>query len=113
MGSEMCIRDSHDPWLLAQCARAFGGPAPDRREEVIDALGDYLARCARDGIPVKRLTRHVLGLFQGQPGARKWRRFISENAHRDDSNARILYQALDTVREVAAWTEAGCTKSQP
>jgi tRNA-dihydrouridine synthase A len=40
----------------------------------------------------------VLGLFQGLPGARRWRRYISENAHLDAANDRLLLQALDHMQ---------------
>ncbi len=53
-------------------------------------------------VPVKYATRHVLGLFQGRPGAKVWRRHLSENAYRDDRNARILEQALAAMRSALA-----------
>jgi tRNA-dihydrouridine synthase A len=46
------------------------------------------------GVPVKHISRHVLGLFQGLPGARSWRRHISQHAHLDPDNDRLLLQAL-------------------
>jgi tRNA-dihydrouridine synthase A len=90
----------HDPWLLAECQRDLGEPAPANRDAVVEAFSAYLASQVGQGVPVKHMTRHVLGLFQGQPGARKWRRYISENAHRDDRNDRILFQALEAARGV-------------
>ena len=42
-------------------------------------------------------SRHVLGLFQGMPGAKRWRRYISENAHLDPANAFLLEQALEQM----------------
>ncbi len=49
------------------------------------------------GVPVHRITRHMLGLFQGQPGARSWRRHLSENAHRPGAGPEILSEALALV----------------
>ncbi len=83
-----------NPWLLAECkAMVQGTPLPSR-ESVIEQLTDYIERSVDAGIPVKHISRHVLGLFQGQPGARIWRRYISENAHRDDRNSNLLLEAL-------------------
>jgi len=91
------------PWVLAQCEAAFGQhQPPDCRRTVVDAMGRYLETQVQAGIPVKRITRHVLGLFQGRPGAKVWRRYLSQNAYRDDNNVQILSQALAAVREVSA-----------
>jgi tRNA-dihydrouridine synthase A len=46
---------------------------------------------------VKHISRHVLGLFQGMPGAKRWRRYISQHAHLDPNNDRLLLQALDVM----------------
>jgi tRNA-dihydrouridine synthase A len=83
------------PWVLAQCQNElFGsGDAPDR-EEIVLAMTRYVHTQVRQGVPVKHISRHLLGLFQGLPGARRWRRFISENAHRDAENDQLLLQAL-------------------
>jgi len=90
------------PWVLAECEQAFGaGRAPRDRFAVIPGLEDYLQELVADGVPVKCLTRHVLGLFQGQAGARMWRRYLSENAHRNDSDTEILAAALARMRKVA------------
>ncbi len=90
------------PWALAACEKAFGtGNAPQDRESVIEELNKYLEYLVENGEPVKRITRHVLGLFQGQPGAKFWRRFLSQNAFLDDSNINIMNEALDAVHAVA------------
>ena len=46
------------------------------------------------GVPLTRITRHLLGLFQGLPRARLWRRHISENAHKHGAGAEVGSQAL-------------------
>ena len=63
------------------------------------ALGALEAR-VEEGVPVKHVTRHVLGLFQGLPGAKHWRRYLSENAHVDDRNSGILVEALAAMTAV-------------
>jgi tRNA-dihydrouridine synthase A len=50
------------------------------------------------GVPVKNISRHLLGLFQGLPGARRWRRYISENAHLDAANSCLLAEAREHMR---------------
>ena len=88
----------HNPWLLAECQQAlFGEGAPVSPEAVIAAISDYLERRVAEGVPVKHITRHVLGLFQGRPGARAWRRYISEHAPRNDRDAGILWRALEAM----------------
>ena len=54
----------------------------------------------KQGRPLKSITRHLLGLFQGQPGARRWRRHLSENAHLGDAGIHTVQQALSLVDKV-------------
>ena len=49
------------------------------------------------GVPVKAITRHILGLFNGLPGARLWRRHLSETAHRPGAGPEVIEVALDEV----------------
>jgi len=51
----------------------------------------------REGTPLKAITRHMLGLFQGLPGARRWRRVISEEAHQPGSRPELLLRAARFV----------------
>jgi tRNA-dihydrouridine synthase A len=89
----------HTPWLLAELQRElFGAGGLESREDVVAAMTRYISRQKDQGVPVKNISRHVLGLFQGLPGARRWRRFISENAHLDGSNDRLLLEALDYMQ---------------
>jgi tRNA-dihydrouridine synthase A len=83
-----------NPWILAECEAAVHGTPLPSREEVIRQFTAYVESEVAAGVPVKHISRHVLGLFQGQPGAKAWRRHISERAHRDDSNTEILLEAL-------------------
>ena len=87
------------PYLLAEAdQRIFGEASPVvSRAEVVMALMPYAERLADEGTPVKYLTRHILGLFNGEPGARLWRRYLSENAHLPDAGPEVLIEALDRV----------------
>lgn len=85
----------HKPWLLAELQRGLFGPGTvDSRTEAVEALTTYLRRQVRCGVPVKHVSRHVLGLFAGQPGARQWRRHISQRAHLEPDNSELLLEAL-------------------
>ena len=73
-----------NPYVLAEWEHALLGgavPAPSRFE-VVERLLPYVERELAAGTPLRAITRHVLGLFNGLPGARAWRRRLSEAAHR-------------------------------
>ena len=92
----------HTPWLLAECQQQlFEGSAAKQREDIIESMGIYLERQVKAGVAVKHISRHLLGLFQGLPGAKAWRRYLSENAYRDDNNTQLLNQALAVMKSVA------------
>jgi tRNA-dihydrouridine synthase A len=88
----------HKPYFLAELEHHFN-PArelPDRRA-IVEAMLPYVDRQLADRVPLGRLTRHMLGLYAGQPGARAWRRSISENAHRDGAGTEVLINALNAM----------------
>ena len=93
----------HDPWLLAQLQqRLFGAPGAASREAAVEALTAYLRRQVALGVPVKHVTRHLLGLFGGRPGARRWRRYLSQHAHLEPENPSILLEALEHMQPLRA-----------
>lgn len=93
----------HTPWLLAECQQQFFEThGVSRREDIIEPMNLYLERQVKKGTAVKHISRHLLGLFQGLPGARAWRRYLSENAYRDDDNTDLLNQALAAMKAVGA-----------
>ncbi len=93
----------HTPWVLAECQQQFlHEPAVNSREKIILLMSEYLERQVRAGTAVKHVSRHLLGLFQGLPGARAWRRYLSENAFKDDNNTELLKQALAAMTVAAA-----------
>ena len=88
----------YDPWLLAAVERrVFGGEPPPCRHAVIDDFLGYARRQRLAGVPLARMTRHLLGLFQGRPGARAWRRHISEHGHGADADPAIIAEAAALV----------------
>ena len=92
----------HTPWLLAECQQQlFEESTVTCRGDIIESMSIYLERQVEKGTAVKHISRHLLGLFQGLPGAKAWRRYLSENAFRDDNNTRLLVQALAAMKSVA------------
>ncbi len=94
----------HDPYILAEAdQRIFGDPLPVlTREEVVAALMPYAEKLASEGVAIKHLTRHILGLFNGERGARIWRRYLSENAHLPGAGPEVISAALERVRAAQA-----------
>jgi len=72
----------HNPWWLASWDAEFMGAAPSdlTRDAVEDAMVAYMAReAAQHGTPWQTIARHMLGLRQGRPGARRWRQVWSDH----------------------------------
>jgi tRNA-dihydrouridine synthase A len=72
---------------------------PDRRE-IVEKMLPYVESALEDDVPLGRMTRHMLGLYAGQPGARAWRRYISEHAHRLGAGSEVLVGALAALPAV-------------
>jgi len=89
----------HDPYILAE-ADSIIFEQPETllsRHEVIESMFPYIEHRMMQGRPLKSITRHLLGLFQGLPGAKAWRRHLSENAHKKGVGIEVLQQALSLV----------------
>ncbi len=82
-----------NPYFLASLEDAlYGETAPDRHG-VIEAYVEYAAAAMAGGAPLHRVSRHVLGLFQGERGARAFRRHISQNAHLEGAGPEVISNA--------------------
>jgi len=88
-----------EPFLLAAADRELFGAAtvPRSRRAVVGAFLPYVERRLREGVPLHHLTRHLLHLFAGRPGARAWRRALSERAHLPDAGPEVIADALAGV----------------
>ncbi len=87
----------HDSYLLAAAdARLSGGVAPTRAD-VVRAMAVYAERERRGGTPLRAITRHLLGLYQGEPRARGWRRMLSDAARLARGEPGLLLEALALV----------------
>jgi tRNA-dihydrouridine synthase A len=92
----------HQPYLLAELEHHFNTAwEMPSREEIVERMLPYIDRQVADGTSLNRITRHMLGLFAGQPGARAWRRFISEHAHREGAGREVLINALNAMPAAA------------
>lgn len=86
-----------NPWLLARIhAHASGSALPERRDIVQQFIPYAHAQLTR-GVRLQSLSRHIQGLYLGQPGARQWRRYLSEHSHLAGAGVEVLEQALATV----------------
>ena len=90
----------HNPYLLAAVDTRYYCEQAERitRHEVIHAYIPYLQRQLSSGVKLNSMTRHILGLFHGMPGARGWRRYLSENACLKDADERVVADALEFIQ---------------
>ncbi len=85
----------HDPYVLARVEHAlYGEPLPDR-DAVMEQMFPYIEAELAQGTALKHITRHLLGLYQGLPGARGFRRVLSERSHRNDAGLDVIHAALE------------------
>ncbi|WP_008295103.1 tRNA dihydrouridine(20/20a) synthase DusA [Congregibacter litoralis] len=94
----------HNPWVLAEVDhRLFGDvKQPRYREDIIEAMLPYVEKELAHGARLNQITRHLLGLYQEVPGARRYRRLLSEQAHRPGAGADVLRAAVNEVTRLAA-----------
>ncbi|MCB1729607.1 MAG: tRNA dihydrouridine(20/20a) synthase DusA [Halieaceae bacterium] len=92
-----------NPWLLAEVdAQLYGMDKPAAsRDDVIVALLPYVEQQLAAGAHLNHITRHILGLYQGVPGARKFRRYLSENAYQKTAGPEVLAAAWQQVTALA------------
>lgn len=90
-----------NPWLLVDAdERVFGIQSrPESRFAVMEKYLEYMQLRLKKGVKCSSLTRHILGLFQGQPGAKIWRRHLSENSHKPDAGVALVREALEKVAQ--------------
>ena len=86
----------HNPYLLSRAdARVFGDRRPPlTRRAVVEAFMPFAARELRNGASIAHVTRHLVGLYQGVPGARRWRRALGELARSAGASERELLRAI-------------------
>ena len=90
----------HAPWdtLAAADSLIFETVSPfDQPHDVVEAMIPYVEKELAKGTRLHSITRHMMGLFQGRPGARAWRRTLSEGASKDGAGVPLLLEALAHV----------------
>ena len=89
----------HDPARILGAADAwiFGAGAVTEPVSAVHTMLDYIEDHLQAGGRLHQVTRHMLGLFSGQPGARQWRRMLSEGAHVKGAGPELVLAALDRV----------------
>ncbi|MEQ6247608.1 tRNA dihydrouridine(20/20a) synthase DusA [Sulfitobacter sp. HNIBRBA3233] len=87
--------------------RIFGaGPEADTTPEAtVERMLPYIEAHLSQGGKLGQVTRHMLGLFAGRPGARAWRRVLSEGAHRDGAGTDLVREALAAVTSLSAMAD--------
>jgi len=83
--------------LLGADVRIFGLGHQTTRTDVVAAMLPYIERHLQSGGRLHQVTKHMLGLFAGHPGARAWRRYLSENAHKSNAGPEVVEAALSRV----------------
>jgi tRNA-dihydrouridine synthase A len=94
----------HDPWLLAQADwRVFGDDAPAHsRADVVRALVPYAGEQLARGVALRAIACHVLGLYHGQSGGRRFRQILSDAAKLKHAGPELFIEALAAVEPVTA-----------
>jgi tRNA-dihydrouridine synthase A len=84
----------HEPYVLAQVEAALYDLPMPSRDSVLQHMRPYIEAELARGTALKHITRHLLGLYQGEPGARAFRRILSEGAHLSGANWSLIEQAM-------------------
>lgn len=86
----------HDPFLLSEVDHRFYQKPLNTpsRYAIIESFMPYVEKMLVQGVPLKAMTRHILNLFHGEPGAKAWRRYLSENGHLANAGCEIIKNAL-------------------
>lgn len=96
----------HTPYLLHALDMTLNGTPLRTRAELLRELGPYAQAQLQRGLALKHITRHVLGLFHGQPGGRAFRQILSEGAHHAEAGWELVEQALAVTEQHAKRTAA-------
>lgn len=88
----------HDPYTLHRLDASLYGGGTQTREALLLAYVPYIRQQLEHGALLKHITRHLLGLFNGERGGRAFRQVLSEGAHRDGAGVALIEQALACTR---------------
>lgn len=90
-----------NPWLLHDVDQQLFDcpPAASTRISVLRSCFPYMEQQLAAGVPLQHITRHILGLFQGQRGGKQFRRILSEQAHKTNAGLSVVEAALAALAE--------------
>jgi tRNA-dihydrouridine synthase A len=90
----------HNPFIMNGVDQRFYQSQDNQKtaEEILEAFMDYMQGQLAQGVYLKHMSRHLLGLFSGQPGAKAWRRYISENAYKEGAGIEVIQQAASFIK---------------
>lgn len=91
-----------NPWLLTEVDQRLyqdnNSLAPTSRSEVMLKLRAYIEQQVAQGVKVTHITRHILGIAQGFPGARRFRQLLSADIHRHENQLAVFDQAIEVLQ---------------
>ena len=88
----------HNPYILAQALRFWGEDTPTPHQ-ILENFLPFMEQELANGVPLMQMTRHILGLFQGMTGARKWRQHLSTYAHQKHHGIELVKEAASFVQK--------------
>ncbi|WP_410498113.1 tRNA dihydrouridine(20/20a) synthase DusA [Chitinibacter sp. S2-10] len=103
----------HNPWILTEVDAAIYGQ-PQREQTRLGAMANlrpFVESELSAGTPLRFIARHILGLYQGQYGARQWRRMLSDATLLKNADWRLIEQALNQIEQSLALRESPYSES--
>lgn len=103
----------HNPFLLSRVDEVLYGDEPNgmTRESFLDSIEPYIRSELSQGATLHGMVRHLLGLYQGCPGGRIWRRILSEESVREEAGLEVLHQAREAVEATRRQVEEDAAQS--
>jgi len=87
-----------NPWILAEIEKhIFENDKISDRKSILEQYLIYIENQIKKGVRLTNISRHLHGLFQGQLGARAWRRYLSEHAHKRGATADVIREAMKMI----------------
>lgn len=91
----------HDPFLFADLDQVLFGKESKSldRKELVESFCEYIGDNTKTGVPLKSISRHMLNIFNGEPGAKHWRRFLSLYAHKPGAGPAVVKEAMRVMSD--------------
>lgn len=91
----------HNPYVMTEVdERVFEDLSLTKKSrlEILEIYMEYMQQQMSEGVYLKSMSRHILGLFSGEKGAKAWRRYISENAHKNGAGIEVIEKAVSFIK---------------